>query len=46
MQRHTFKEKFMQKDYFYKQEQQDLQKLKMALSYIKELNEIKYDELS
>jgi|TARA_B110000305_G_C18806829_1_gene345197 hypothetical protein len=36
----------MQKDYFNKQEQQDLQKLKMALSYIKELNEIKYDELS
>lgn len=36
----------MQKDHYNKQEQSDLQRLKLALAYIKELNEIKYDELS
>ena len=46
MQRYSFKDKFMQKDHYNKQEQSDLQRLKLALAYIKELNEIKYDELS
>lgn len=46
LQRHQFKEKFLQKEYFNQRERQDLKKLTLALAYIKELNSIKYDELT
>ena len=43
--RHHFKEFFFQRDFWLKQEKSDMEKLEMALQYLKELNHIKYSEL-
>ena len=43
--RFQFKEHFLQRDYFKKEEEKHLEKLQMALHYIKELNHKKAVEL-
>ena len=43
--RSLFREKFAQKDFYQREEQKDIEKLELALQFVKELNALKYEEL-